>query len=449
MAGTVLLLALTFRPVVEGDGVGYYSFLHAAFVSHRLDYTSEYGAAIASHTPLYLPSVTDRTSAGTLTDLFPAGSAVLSAPAYLIALAFRPAGEPQYGSPFVDAFTLASLFYGLMALAISYRLAAAVVANRRPALVAVLGAFFATPMVYYTLSDPSYSHTFSAFCASAFLYTWWTGPPKRYRGWFALGVLGGLMAMTRYQDGLLMAIVLVDARRLNWRTLALIPGAIVGFAPQLVIDQLQLGQWLPRPFPDQTINPLSGHFLEVLFSTRYGLFVLAPAAILAVVGGFFIRDRRLKLACGLAFLLEIAVIGSASDTAGSAIGPRRFLCLLPFAVVALVALIARLRPWIGYVALATLSAWNLVLMANLEYVTAGNDPGSAGLTVGQLAAVQYVPRLFAKGAVVRDLVLWRQAHTGFDLVGGLTLLALEAACVLGMLALVARLRPVERQGNSA
>ena len=40
----LLLLALTFRPVVEGDGVGYYTYLHAAFVSHSLDFANEYAA---------------------------------------------------------------------------------------------------------------------------------------------------------------------------------------------------------------------------------------------------------------------------------------------------------------------------------------------------------------------------------------------------------------------
>src|SRR5579864_2887894 len=101
-AGVAAVLpALMFRPVIEGDGVGYYTFLHAAVVSHSLDLESEYAAAIASHTPLYLPWVTDRTSSGRLTDYFPVGSAVLSLPAYLIALALRPSGEPQYGSPFV------------------------------------------------------------------------------------------------------------------------------------------------------------------------------------------------------------------------------------------------------------------------------------------------------------------------------------------------------------
>jgi hypothetical protein len=426
----LLLLALTFRPVVEGDGVGYYTYLHAIFVSHSLDFANEYSAAIASHTPLYLPLLTTRTATGHLADFFPVGPAILSAPAYLIALGLHGSGEPQYGSPFVEAFTLASLLYGLIALGICYRLASVVVMNRRSALIGVIGATLATPLVYYLLSDPSYSHTFSVFCVSAFLYAWWKGPPQTYRGWFGLGLLGGLMALTRFQDGLLVAIVLIDARRLRWPALLLIPGLLVGFAPQLAVDQVQFGTWLPQRLPGQALDPLHGHYFDVLFSSHDGLFIWTPAVLLAAAGFYFIKDRRLQLACVLAFVLEILVTGAAPDDVGAAFGPRRLLDLIPFAVVGIAALAARLGPRFDWPAVGVFCVWNLILVANFEYVFGPRyDPGYAGLFMGQGSAVAFTPRLFAKGAVVRDLLLWPQAHTRFDPIGGLSLLVLEAACL--------------------
>ena len=434
------LLALTFRPVVEGDGVGYYAYLHAVLVSHSLDFASEYSAAIASHTPLYLPLVNTRTATGHLANFFSIGPAILSAPAYLIALGLRSSGEPQYGSPFVEAFSLASLFYGLIGLAICYQLAASIVLGRRAALIGVLGATFATPLVYYMLTDPSYSHTFSVFCASAFLYAWWKGPPRTYLGWFGLGLLGGLMAMTRFQDGLLVAIILVDVRRLRWQALLLLPGLLIGFAPQFVVDQVQFGTWLPQRPPGQGLDVIHGHYLGVLFSSYDGLFVWTPAALLAAAGFLVIKDRRMRLACAIAFLLEAAIIGSAPDSAGRAFGDRRFLDLIPFAVVG----IACAAEWLGrrfdWLVVAALSAWNITLLANFEYVIgSGNDPGYVGLLVHQAAALQYIPRLFTKGAVVRDLVLWGRAHTRFDPLGGISLLVLEAACLGAAIALVGRL----------
>ena len=426
----LLLLAVTFRPGIDGDGVGYYAYLHAALVSHSFDFTREYSAAIASHTPVYLPLISFRTPTGHLADFFPVGSAILSAPAYLIALVLRFSGEPQYGSPFVEAFSLASLLFGLIGLALCYRLAMCILVSRRAALIGVVGATLATPFVYYLLTEPSYSHTFSVFCVSAFLYVWWKGPPRTYLGWFGLGLLGGLMAMTRFQDGLLVAIVLIDFRRLRWPALLLIPGLLIGFAPQLAVDQAQFGTWLPQRPPGQGLDLLNGHYLDVLFSSHDGLFVWTPAALFAAAGFLFIKDRRMKVACVLAFLLETLISGAVTDTGGAAFGARRFLDLIPFAVVGMAAIAARIGPRFDWLAVGALCAWNFILMANFEYVIGpSHATGYAALIRGQASALQYVPRLFGKGAVVRDLLLWSQAHSRFDPIRGLCLLVLEAACL--------------------
>jgi hypothetical protein len=449
--GALLFIAITFRPVIDGDGVSYYAYLHAALVGHNFDFGNEYSAAIASHVPLYLPMISVRTAAGHLADFFPVGSAILSAPIYLVALALHPSGEPQYGSPFVEAFTLASLLYGLIALAICYRLAASIVVSRRAALMGVVGATVATPFVYYLLTEPSYSHTFSVFCVSAFLYVWWKGPPRSNLGWLGLGLLGGLMAMTRIQDGLIVAIVLIDFRRLRWPALILIPGLLIGFAPELAADHAQFGDWLPHRFPGQVEDPLNGHYLNVLFFSRDGLFVWTPAAALAAVGFSFVRDRRMQAACVLAFLLETLVIGAASDTSGASFGPRRFLDLIPFAVVGIAAVAARIGPRFDWITVGALCAWNLVLIANYEYVIGpSHATGYAALIRGQGTAIQYVPRLFAKGAVVRDLVLWSQAHTSFDPIRGVTLFVLEAICLaIALAAAILPRRPMSATSPAA
>ncbi len=439
MVGLLALIALTFRPVVEGDGVGYYAYLHAILVSHSLRLSNEYSAAVSSHVPVYLPLVTTKTSTGRLADYFPIGSAVMAAPAYLVALWLRPSGEPQYGSPFVEAFTLASLAYGLMGLAISYRLASSVTGNRRAALVGVAGATVATPAVYYLLSDPSYSQTFSVFCVSAFLYLWFAHPPHSAKGWFGLGVLGGIMAMTRFQDGLLLAIVLVDARRLRWPALWLIPGVLIGFAPQFVTDQVQFNTWLPQRPPGQDLDLLHSHYLDTLFSSRDGVLVWSPVALVAVVGLIFIRDRRLQMAVVVALVLETLIIGAAPDPVGRSFGARRFVDLVPVAAVGVAAFAERFGPKISLALVGLLCAWNIVLEANFEYLMS-SSPGSGyvSLLSGQAAALAYVPRLLAKGGAVRDLLLWSQSHRPFDPVKGILMVALEAASLGAAAAVAAR-----------
>ncbi len=345
--GLAVFLALTFRPSVEGDGVGYYSYLHAVFVSHNLSFRSEYHAAISSGTPLYMPLVTTRSANGQLADFFPVGSAILSSPAYVVTLLVHRSGEPQYGPPFVQVFALSSVFYLLLALALCYRFAMDVNGSRASALIGLFAAFLSTPLLYYGLTDPSYSHAFSIFCCSAFIYAWWKGPPKSAMWWFGLGLLGGVMAMTRFQDGLLMAVVLIDFKRLRWPALMLVPGAIVGFAPQLVVDHVQF-------------------------------------------------------------------------------------------------------PRTGWVPLAALSAWNLVLQANFVYVmnSTSSPIGYLDLLRGQASALNFVPRLFVKGAVVSDLLFWKQLHSHFNPVGGIATLAAELACALAaaVVALSQNLRRVATIG---
>ncbi len=143
----------------------------------------------------------------------------------------------------------------------------------------------------------------------------------------------------------------------------------------------------------------------------------------------------MRLACAFAFLLETVISGSVPDSSGAAFGARRFLDLIPFAVVGMAAVAARLGSRFDWPAVGALCAWNLILIANFVYVIGpSGDPGYAALFLGQGAALPYVPRLFAKGAVVRDLLLWSQTHTRFDPAGGLSLFAAEAACLAAAMA---------------
>src|SRR5207244_5349504 len=55
----------------------------------------------------------------------------------------------------------------------------------------------------------------------------------------------GLMALTRFQDGALVAIALLDLPRARWRVLLLAPGLVLAFLPQVAVDQALFGTWLP------------------------------------------------------------------------------------------------------------------------------------------------------------------------------------------------------------
>ena len=429
IGGAIVLLAVGFRPVVQGDGTGYFSYLHSVVIDHDLDMSNEYAAA--GPNGVHVPGgVAPLANTGLPPNQFPIGPAILSLPAYLIALLISPSGLPLFGPPFTSAYTLASLFYGALALALCYRLARRVTNSTGASTAAVVATALASPLLFYLLYDPSYSHTFSAFTVSLFLYLWWTRREGRTTsGWLLLGLVGGLMALVRWQDGTLMAMALLDIRRARWRLLLMIPGAVLAFSPQVVVDEVIFGKLMPGG-PSVGFDPLHGHYLQVLFSSWHGLFTWTPVLLAAVAGYWFVQDRALKAAFAICFLIQLAIIGPYVYWWGAnSFGMRYFINLTPFFAIGLAALAAHLRPAIVWAGTAVLAAWNLLLMLNLIYVIRRDvDPGYLGLVVGQAKALEYLPHLL-QGYVVRALVLWPLLHTAPDVPGGLAVLLAEVLVV--------------------
>ncbi|HUY74136.1 MAG TPA: hypothetical protein VMW11_06470 [Candidatus Dormibacteraeota bacterium] len=436
------VLALTFRPTVEGDGIGYFVYLHALLVGHTLDLSGEYRAALAAHIPLYRPLLTVHSVTGLAADFFPIGPAILSSPAYLVALATRPSGQPSFGAPFTTAFAATSLALGLVAPVLSWGLvrSAAITRTGWSPVLATVAAVVATPYLFYLLYEPGYSHTFSAALCSAFFLTWWlTRDHRSLLGWFLIGLLGGLMATVRFQDGLFVAVLLLDLRTGRIRALAALPGILLGFAPQMAIDLAQFGSILPSRPLGQALAPWPGHYLEVLLSSHNGLFSWSPATLLAAVGLFFVPRPALRAAGLYAFAVQIAINGSAPDWwGGASFGMRRFLDLLPFFVLGLATLFELLPRVAATTVAALLGGWNVLLLTYYEYVLrADRDPGYLGMLTGQVAAIPYLPHVLFGGDATRNIAEGLLARDG-RLGAGLLLLLIEALCVAAAL-VVARL----------
>jgi hypothetical protein len=440
-AALVVALALTFRTAVEGDGVGYVAYLHSAWVDHDLDFANEYAAALAGQVPVDHRLLGVRTSTGHIANYFPVGAAVLASPAYLVALLIDHAGEPQYGMPFAAAFTLTSLLAGLVALSISWRLTSSAIA--------VAAVAVATPYTFYLLYAAGYSHMFSALAVSLFVLLWWRTRERRTAAaWVGLGLLGGLMALIRFQDGLLLLLVLLDVRRARWRVLTVVPVAALVFVPQLVVDQILFGTLLPQRPLGQGLGLVPAHALDVLLASWNGLFIWHPLTLLAVVGMALVRDRALRAACLLAFVLEVVIDGAAPDWwGGLAFGGRRFIDLTPFFAVGFASLAARVDRRVAWGVVAAGAVWNLLLMANLIYVIRyEHDPGYGGLLLGQLEAVRWLPHLLVKGEALRDVALGligRQSSPGT----GVALMAALAAAVALAIAVARWRRGVDAGGG--
>ena len=429
----VAALAIGFKPLVGADGGGYFSYLHSIVFDRDLDMTDEYAAAAAEHVKVS-GDVKSRTVTGLPPNQYPIGPAILSLPAYLVAAVVRPSGQPQFAPPFTTAYTLASLFYGLLALALTFRLLRKLAFGLDASLAAVVGVVVGSPLLYYLLYSPSYSHTFSAFAVTLFVYLWWTRRDRRtWRGWLLLGLVGGVMALVRWQDGPLMAITLLDVPRARWRILLLAPGTLLGFSPQLVVDKVIFGKWQPGA-PTVAFDPLPGHYLDVLFSSLHGLFVWSPLLLAAVAGYWFVKDPVMRAAFAMCFVMQVLIIGSfVYWYGGFSVGMRFFINLTPFFAVGLAALASRVRSAITWAAIAAAAAWSLLLVLSASYLLPVSvPPGYVGLLKAQVRALAYAPHL-VQGYVARGL-FGGLVNRGSDVLGALAVLVLEAIIVTAVVA---------------
>jgi hypothetical protein len=359
---------------VHGDGIGYVAYLRSAVVDRDLDLSDEFEhlathiradawgvpAAFLSrsahrlsvdptfHTPQPDP-VTGRVPSN-----FSIGPPLAWAPAYLIAHGLTlwrgttGASGPAdgYGGLYYLAVALSSFVFGVAGLLLAYRFTC-IAAPPREALWSVLAMAGASPLLYYLYLAPSYSHALTVFTSGAFFLYWWrTRHADRAATWFRWGLLTGVLFLAHWNDVVLALPVFgaegirllrgSGARHARARhLLACASAAGLGFllvaSPQLAVWQYLHGRpWVRYPLDYLGFTP--GGLWGTLWSSRHGLFVWTPVALLAVVGLFLLsrRDRELAGVSLAAMLLLVVSNGAVRDWwGGASFGMRRLVSGTP------------------------------------------------------------------------------------------------------------------------
>jgi hypothetical protein len=423
LALAVVLLALCFKAIVRGDGIGYYAYLPSVVGERTIDMQSTFESFIGAGIPSDPEFLRIRLRNGLTADYKQVGSALLALPFYavttLILGVTRQTEDPALNPVYQFAFTAASLAYALLALFLLLRFVKELW-GAWSARLAVAAAVFGTPLVAYLLFEPSYSHAFTVAAIIAFaLFLYQSGPERSRRQWLLLGLLGGVMVITHVQEILFLALIPAEAGRLLARrrwAIRLLPGyalAGAGFAlgvvPQLLFDRLLFERWLPPSAPNISFDFLHPHLVELLTSTHHGWLSWSPLVLVAFLG-FPRLIRRLGwfavalIAIGIG---EVWLNAALSDWwGGLGFGSRRLTdqtLLLALGYGALFdALRAHRRIVIGTVAAGI--GWTVLLLAQFYYVIRGDvGPSWHDFLAGQLQALPYVPRLFVQGTVIRDL----------------------------------------------
>lgn len=409
----LLLLPLSVPRVALSDEVQYYAYLRSVYFDRDLDFRNEYtffatqaerfGDMAVTNALLREDAMNPNPQTGLLRNVAPVGSAILWAPGFiladtgvLLANAFG-ANWPRDGftRPYVVATCMMTALYSLLGLLLSYRLARRF-ADDFAATVATLTVFLASSLVFYSIILMPWSHGPGFFLFALFLTVWmrhWRRPLERGSGsWLLLGLIGGLMVMTREQLGLLLIIPALEAlgtygallRSRRWPEALQLLGRhglfllilLLTLTPQLLAYQILNG----RPGPSATVagklDWRSPNFLNTLFDPGRGAFLWAPVLAPGLLGLAWLARKDALLACLLlaGFLAQTYINGAFGTTwhLRGAFGFRRLIECTPIFVMGLAALIGWLRPRVGPWPILTgaglLVAWNVGLIAQFTFV---------------------------------------------------------------------------------
>lgn len=281
---------------------------------------------------------------------------------------------------------------------------------------------FSGNLIYYMTAEPSMAHSLSAFASGVFFYTWMRRRNQPgVKTAVLYGLLGGLMALIRPQDGLFLALPFLARLPEAWRSLwgrgttsqwrrwlrdSLLAGlvALIMFTPQMVVWGKMYGNYFRSPYmyqPGTKFYWLSPRLGPVLFSASRGLFTWHPIFLLALLGLVLTyRRHRVFASLGLlGFAMQWCIISSWHDWAqGDAFGGRIFIVCTPIFAMGLAHLIEwtqRRWSWSAVYAIGgLLLVWNFLLFVEYRFglVTAERLPTWYDLTIGRVSFLMALMR---------------------------------------------------------
>lgn len=392
------------RPrLVRGDAVHYYVYARSLVFDRDLDFENDYKALYSLDFSVTPPPQgftwqLGRTSTGRVRNYMAVGTPLIWMPLYLGVTAGVAAYDAAGGHYPLDGygrlFQLVPGFSGLAAGALGVWFTFLLCRDLRSpqaALFATLSAFAGTSFIYYLVVAPAYSHAISACVSAAFFLSWWRKrDDTRVSRYAALGALVGLMALVRWQDGLALGVLAIDAAVHGWR----LPGrgarvrfaltrfataaaaALVVFVPQLVVWQILYGQPFTIPQGAGFMRWTTPAIGSVLFSPFRGLVSWTPLAAAGMLGLplMWRHSKRLAVAAGWFWLTSIYVNAAVADWwAGEAFGARRFLSCFPLMAIGLTLVVAgrNQRQLVARAGAVGLVLANLLLLFHYEIFMLG------------------------------------------------------------------------------
>jgi hypothetical protein len=379
----ILLVPHVSHHLIGSDGAQYYSYMRSFILDHDADITNDialYNERLPETIPKLNPSY-----------CFSIGPALLWAPFFILGhaavfvlntLGFAITAD---GFSYVEEGLVccASVLYVIAGVFFLYRMLQNMF-SPSTALRAASAVFFASSIFYYTLFEPSMSHGLEFFTTALFLWLALTNHHQTAGRWLFIGLAAGLVAIVRWQNILLLPVLFFLPGDLWHKKQSGQPGnpgssaaakaamLLCGFfflaCLQMLFWKATLGAYLTVPQGDAFLHVARPEVLNVLFSTRNGFISWTPIVLPALIGLFFLRDKKLMAGLLLVVVLDIYVCSIVEDWwAGHAYGMRRLTGILPVITIGFAALLARCatagKRKAAALFIAACSVWNMLFAA--------------------------------------------------------------------------------------
>lgn len=328
---------------IVADGQGYYDYLPSALIRHdlvRYDKDPIHDSAAFSEVSRFGTYVAYGEGR---VDKYFCGTAVLISPVFIVASWFADLADDGYSEYYQTAVYYAALIYLFLALIFIRKFLRLQGIGSWTVFITQVLIVFATSTLQYTYKECAFSHVYSLFAISGFLYVakmWIT--TSRTRFLVAMGALLGLIVILRPVNALVVLFIpflagsFPELRRTIIEIFRDRKGMIIamvcfcGFISiQCILWYLQTGDFVLYSYKEEGFNFLKPEVSNVLFSYRKGLFVYAPVLFLSLVGVVVLLYRKqyfLTIAWFLFAFVLVYVLSSWHAWAyGASYGQRPFI----------------------------------------------------------------------------------------------------------------------------
>jgi hypothetical protein len=302
---------------LNSDAQGYYAYLPTAFIygDWKFDYYTTIAESYGKEYPM--PSFLNGTDVGMVNKYY-CGVAILQAPFFLLAMANAAlTGTPLDGfSPmFTTWLQVGVMFWVMLGLWALFAWLREEIGGGWASVTLVL-LFLGTNLFYYTAFEFMMAHAYAFSVVSIFCLAVYRASRGSSRYHLLAAACGGLLIVIRPTDTLVaLAIPFIAGSKEHcttwWKslwTLRMVVVAAFMIAIPIALQSLaytaQTGEAWVYAYGGEGFDFLHPRFWEVLFGWRVGLFIYAPALLLALLGiGLMMRKAIFQSRAWLLFIL--------------------------------------------------------------------------------------------------------------------------------------------------